>query len=70
MQRKRTSGEYFIVVPCHPLSFLLFLHKENCYLIIVYNTHLGHSTTDHTDLHHHVTDFVHFWPKGSPSGVS
>ena len=28
----------------------------------------GHSTTDHSDLHHHVTDFAHFWPKGIPSG--
>ena len=29
--------------------------------------HMGHSTTDHSDLHHHFTDFVHFWPKRPPS---
>ena len=27
---------------------------------------MGHSTTDHPTLHHYVTDFVHFLPKGSP----
>ena len=31
---------------------------------------VGHSMTDHHTLHHHVTDFVHFWPKGSSCGVT
>ena len=30
---------------------------------------LGHSTTDHSDLHPHVTDFLSFWPKSSPCAV-
>ena len=27
---------------------------------------IGHSITDQNDLLHHVTNFVYFWPKGSP----